>query len=96
MKWLALGGSLLVLSTALTALFYASSKAFARGKDEKQERKEQRAAQMGYSLRSEDMDAAPEQSIQTEQTSSPKPTTRVAQVESLSRVSDPSMLQAGV
>lgn len=91
---LSLAGTLLTLSTALTALFYVSSKAFARGKEAKQQQPTALPAASPSKVRLDESGLPSVEQAPSE--GQEKPGTRVAQVENISRVATPTLLQAGV
>ncbi len=94
-KLMSLGGSLLVLSTALTALFYASSKAFARGKTAKDEAKQQQQA-ANMRVPESAIASISEEPSRSDTAAPTIPGNRIVQVENLDRVADNAKLQAGV
>lgn len=98
---LAQGIGLLTLSASLTALFYVSSKAFARGKEARLERRAQQAANRVQHHGSDPFsaqdkaanDTAPASANDSEREAEQAPGTRIVQVRNLSRMEDSAPLQ---
>lgn len=89
-KTVTTGSMLMVLSGALTALFYVSSKAFARRQELKQSKPHAKPAPYADTVLA---DTAVEP---TPEPAPHRPTPQIAKVEHLDRVSDAPQLQAGV
>ena len=93
--WMRKGAGLLTLSTALTALFYASSKLFATHRDHKIERREERSHDRLLAETSPALPVAANDTVLLANDND-HPGTQVSAVEAQARLHDPALLEKGV
>lgn len=93
--WMRKGAGLLTLSTALTALFYASSKVFATRRDHKIERREVRSHDRLLAETTSPLTTTLNEPIVLA-TDNDRPHTKVSEVEAQNRLREPALLEKGV